>query len=128
MSNIKPRILFISSANPLVGPARLALDYSQAMKDYGLEVDLLTLNPVKSHPEILHVQNTITNIIKRKIVGLKNKILKRYPQEGYCFFYRKENLPPIASSAVLKKITKQYDIVLNIHILCHMLLPILSPL
>lgn len=107
----KPKILFISSANPLIGPARLALDYTKAMKEYGLEVDLLTLNPVESHPDILYVQDSINSIIKRKYVGLKDRILKRYPREGYYFFYRKENFPPVASSAVLKKITKQYDIV-----------------
>lgn len=111
MTEKKPQILFISSANPLVGPARLALDYTQAMKEYGFEVDLLTLNPVESHPEILYVNNTITNKIKRKFVGLKNRILKRYPESGYCFFYRKESLPPVDSASVLKKIRKQYDIV-----------------
>ena len=107
----KPRILFISSANPLVGPARLALDYTQAMKEHGLEVDLLTQNPVESHPDILFVKNTISNKIKNKILRLKNRILRRYPQNGYHFFYRKETLPPVDSSAVLKKIKKQYDIV-----------------
>ena len=111
MLDKKPRILFISSANPLIGPARLALDYTQAMKEYGLEVDLLTLNPVESHPEILFVKNTISNKIKNKIVRLKNKALRKYPQNGYNFFYRKETLPPVDSNAVLKEIKKQYDIV-----------------
>ena len=108
---MKPKILFISSANPLVGPARLALDYTQAMKEYGLEVDLLTLNPVESHPEILFVKNTISNKIKNRIVRFKNRILRNYPQNGYHFFYRKETLPPVDSTAVLKEIKKQYDIV-----------------
>lgn len=111
MLDKKPRILFISSANPLIGPARLALDYTKAMKEHGLEVDLLTLNPVESHPEILFVKNTISNKIKNKIVRFKNRIFRNYPQNGYHFFYRKETLPPVDSTAVLKEIKKQYDIV-----------------
>lgn len=111
MSKKEPRILFISSANPLVGPARLALDYTQAMRENGLEVDLLTLNPVESHPEFLFVNDTITNRLKKKFVKLKNKLLKIYAKDGYCFFYRKETSPPVDAEAVLKQITKQYDIV-----------------
>ena len=78
MLDNKPKILFISSANPLIGPARLALDYTQAMKEYGLEVDLLTLNPVESYPEILFVKNTISNKIKKEYASPETDTWQSY--------------------------------------------------
>ena len=51
----KTSILLISSADPLVGAGRVALDYYKAFRKNGLNIDFLTLYPVCGFPEIRYV-------------------------------------------------------------------------
>ena len=53
--NKKPAILYISSADPTVRAGRWALDYFNAFRKAGYDVDLLTKYKVKNHPEIYSV-------------------------------------------------------------------------
>ena len=112
MTNIPPRILFISSANPLVGPGIIGMEQYQQFKNAGFEIDMMTLYPVKDHPEILYVyekkkEPSIWKKIKNKYHRLTNTTLPGIP---YFFFYRKESRPPVPISIVLKKISKEYDL------------------
>ena len=50
-----PRILLISSANPLVGPGAIGMDIYDAFKRQGLAIDFLTLYKVESMPGIRYV-------------------------------------------------------------------------
>lgn len=106
----KPRILYISSANPLKGPGTIALSNYHALKEEGFDVDLLTLYPVEGYPEFIYVKQGISIIDK-----LKNRlksIIYPKPQKGYHFFYRKENQPPVSTKKILAKISRQYDLVM----------------
>ena len=115
MENKKPRILIISSADPTKGPGIVAQNAYKIFKKNDFEVDLLTKYKTYGHPEYLSVyncqQNNFLERIRVKINRLYRKlIIKQIPT--YFFFYRKETTPPIAVSKVLKRITKQYDVVL----------------
>ena len=111
-SNIK--VLLISSANPLVGPGRIGIDYYTAYRQYGFNVDFLTLNPVEGHNDILFIKKnrleTFFLKIRNKCKGGYNKYFFRQ-KPGFYFFYKHEENPPIPNSILLKSITKQYDIV-----------------
>ena len=108
MQTQKRKILIISSANPLKGPGVLAIDMYKALKDADVEVDLLTKFPVDDHPEYLFVKKELSFFtrVERKI---RNYLLRPHP--GHCFFYRKEDNPPVPVKQVLTKITKPYDMV-----------------
>ncbi len=47
-----PKILYISSADPTVGPGVIAMDHYNALKQNGAEVDFLTLRRVKNNREL----------------------------------------------------------------------------
>ena len=108
MQNKRKQILIISSADPLKGPGVLALDMYKSLSEAGADVDLLTKNPVKDHPEFLFVEEDFSFIEK-----IRNKILARFlrQEKGYYFFYKKDSNPPISTKKVLAKITKPYDMV-----------------
>lgn len=117
MKNEKPRILIISSANPTKGPGVVALNGYNAFKDYGYEVDLLTLYQTEGNPEFLSVYNCQEGKNRNFLMKIENKVNRIFRQlnirqnSEYCFFYRKETCPPIPCRDVLKRIKKKYDVV-----------------
>ena len=119
MQKSKPKILIISSANPTSGPGVLANDSLTAFRQMGLEADLLTLNRIDTHHDFLYVQDNLTFLgqLRHKISRLHPYYLRQrffnnlQPKGSYGFFYREDQKPPIRSSEVLKKIKKNYDLV-----------------
>jgi glycosyltransferase involved in cell wall biosynthesis len=111
----RPRILVISSVSPSVGPAIIASQYYDALREKGLEVDLLLKEPECDHPEYLHVVRA--GLDKSLLNRMKKKLKRRFDimqkqEKGYFFFYKKETHPPIPSSRVVRQIKKPYDLVL----------------
>lgn len=108
-----PKILIISSANPIIGPGRLAWDYYNAISSRGLTVDLLTKSKVEKYSDILYVEEKKKKNLAPRII---NKFLsfftRRRALSNYNFFYKNESNPPVKAELVLKKITKSYDLVL----------------
>lgn len=123
MSDSKPRILIISSANPSVGPGILSASWYDAYKNQGYDVDLLTLDKCVARPDFLYVQDTskLVDKLRIKIRSLYNRFYRvywtqrhkciPYPKNGYFFFYYKEDMPPVPIKKVMSKITKPYDMV-----------------
>lgn len=118
MNNSKPKILIVSSADPLKGPGVLASDYYNAYKQFGYEVDVLTTFKCELYPEFLYVCERYR--VRKKIVVffryLANKIsralfLKKPRDNKHYFFYREEEKPPVEINKVLNQIKKQYDLV-----------------
>lgn len=118
MSKDNPRILVLSSVDPHIGPAVIAEEEYKMLKRAGYEVDFMTLLPVESHPDYIHVYKsslekklTYTNIL-RKITD-NNRFIKQYRHvaPGFFFFYRKEIQPPVSVRDIVKAIKKEYDVV-----------------
>ena len=119
----KPKILIISSANPLKGPGVMASDIYKAYKKYGYEADVLTKFKCEKYPEFLYIyenakdekklSNRLTHYFFYRIYEKLRRIItfKPFPKGSYTFFYRKEEDPPISIDKVLNKITKNYDLV-----------------
>lgn len=108
-----PRILIISSANPLVGPGKLAWDYYNALKNRGLVVDFLTKFKVVDHTEVLYVKEKKgKNLLLRVINKFRSIFTRTKALSGYDFFYKKESNPPVKTELLLKKINKPYDLVI----------------
>lgn len=108
----KPRILLISSANPLVGAGRVALDYYKAFLQDNYEIDFLTLYPVEGYPKIKYVYKKpsgLRNWVKHVLYRITGKGAVK---PGYFFFYSKEQLPPVPVRKVLNKLDKRYDLIL----------------
>lgn len=107
-----PKILYISSADPTVGPGVIAMDHYNALKQNGAEVDFLTLRRVKNNTEIKYIyENKIP-----KWHNLRYRLYRRfgkYDKKGsYPFFYLKESHPPVPVKKVLKVIANDYDIII----------------
>ncbi len=113
MQTNKPRVLIISSCPLSMGPAAIAGQYYEALKNRGVEVDLLLKTPEPGRPEILSVlEKDVNNIICRIFHALKRRIFgKSFPRPGYSFYYKREDRPPVATDKILAKITKPYDLV-----------------
>ena len=110
-----PRTLIISSCALTLGPAVIAGQYYRALKNKGVEVDLLLKYPEDGRPDIISVydkkpsRNFFYRIIAKVIRTIKNQ---NYPiGMPYRFFYKREDNPPVPSDKVIKKITKKYDLV-----------------
>ena len=76
-----PKVLIISSANPFKGPGRLAWDNYLVIKDFGIEVDFLTMYKT-DNPEVKSVfeeQNSDGWKFKLKYCrkSLKDRILNK---------------------------------------------------
>ncbi len=121
MSVLYPKVLLISSANPFIGPGVLAIDSLSAFKDYGVECDLLTKERIMERPDIQYViDNTSTfKYIIHKIFSKISRLFDRFTKhplakqkKEFSFFYKKEDNPPIPVNKVLKKIKKDYDLVI----------------
>lgn len=107
-----PKILLISSASPLKGPGRVALDYYKAFKQEGCEIDFLTLYPVEGCPEIKYIYSRPSGIRNRLYYYLYSFTGRRNVKPGYYFFYTREQLPPVPVRRVLKSVKRDYDLVL----------------
>lgn len=110
----KPRVLIISSCPLSMGPAAIAGQYYEALKNRGVEVDMLLKTPEPDRPDIMSVleKEDRKNIIFRILQNIKWRIIgKNTPRPGYSFFYKRENQPPVATDTILSKITKPYDLV-----------------
>ena len=112
MTNPKPRVLIVSSV--IGGPAVMGLQYYEALRQKGIEVDFLTKYPEPNHPDLLWVVKR--NSVKDYLIRFKNKmrwlIVGGKPKEKeHFFFYTYEKWPPVPSHLVLKAIKKKYDLV-----------------
>lgn len=110
----KPSVLVISSVSPSIGPAVIGLQYYEALKRKGIDVDFLTKYPDPNHPEFLWVVKN--GYDKRLFVNIKRKLrwllVGGTPKEKeHFFFYTYEKWPPVPSRLVLKAIKKKYDLV-----------------
>lgn len=111
----KGNILFISSANPIVGTGSIAMDYVKALQQGGYHVDFLTKYKVDSYPEILYVTRRYKNKYIDKLSNLKFKLWVKFCNpniEQHSLFYTKESTPPVKIEKILKSIRKCYDIVI----------------
>lgn len=125
MQASKPKILIISSANPVIGPGVLATDWYRAFCSQGYNVDLLTLYKCDAHPEFKYVYdeplsgwrkiwNQMTHHPFERICSTLRFRLngKKYHLSDHYFFYRKEENPPVPVSHVLSAIQgEKYDYV-----------------
>lgn len=108
----KPKILLISSASPIKGPGRVALDYYQAFKQEGYQIDFLSLYAVEGYPDIRYIYSKPSAIRRRfyhylyAFTGIRNVL------PNYYFFYTREQLPPVPVRKVLHKVDSHYDLVL----------------
>lgn len=110
-----PRILIVSSGALSMGPGVLAGQYYRALQNRGAEVDLLLKYPEEDFPDILSVydKKPSRNLLARVLRKIKRMIVGGdYPiGEPYRFFYKREDNPPVPSEKVIRKITKEYDLV-----------------
>ena len=109
----KKRVLLISSANPIKGPGAIGLDVYNAFKEYGCEVDFLTLYKVDSIPDVKYIYKNPSKWrnLAFKLFKFSRRLLSKSMDMGHCFFYKKETHPPVQTSKILQKIKKPYDIV-----------------
>ncbi len=120
MTEKLPRVLIISSTNPTKGNGAVAMNFYNALKKYGVEVDFLTKHYVKQHPDFYYLYkfdrwpNYIGYKIQKKY-GLEkrsNEKADAVEQQGdHTFDYGREDDPPIPADIVISKITKEYDVV-----------------
>lgn len=104
-------MLIISSADPMSGPGGIALDYVNAFREAGYTVDFLTKFEVPGHPDFMFVEKHGSNTFDNFRFKLWIKFVKP-DTANHALFYRKESEPPVGISKVLKKIKKDYDIIL----------------
>lgn len=108
--DVKPRILYISSASPVKGPGAIGWKHVTKLKQAGYNVDMLTLYREPSLPDVKYIKDKVGLAEKiRKYFLFRFNLLKGSP---HYFFYREESLPPVAVSSVVSKITKEYDLVM----------------
>ena len=112
MTNPKPVVLIVSSV--ISGPAVMGLQYYEALKQKGIEVDFLTKYPEPNYPDLLWVvkKNSVKDYLIRLINRMRWLIVGGKPKEKeHYFFYTYEKWPPVPSRLVLKAIKKKYDLV-----------------
>lgn len=124
MHNNKPSILIISSTDPTKANGAVAMNFYNALKRYGYDVDLLTRRYVKERPDFLYLYkyDRWPNYIGYKIqkhFGWEKYANRRgwaIAQQGnHTFDYGREDDPPIPTDFILSKITKQYDAVYTVY-------------
>lgn len=116
MSYIPSKILIISSGRISQGPNIMVKQFYNAFNQQGYEVDLLLKYPEPNHPEYMYVVKD--DYEKTIFARLRNKFCRFLSRKWtiadnqHFFFYSKEKYPPIPSRFVVKKIKKEYDLVL----------------
>lgn len=116
MSNIRPKILIISSCRLSQGPAAIAKQYYDAFCQHGYETDLLLKYPEAGHPEYKYVVKD--NYERSFFTRLRNRYYRfrsrkwKIVDYQYLIFYTKEIYPPTPSKLVVNKIETEYDLVL----------------
>ena len=117
-------ILIVSSADPSVAAGVLAVDYYNALKKNGYDVDFLTKNKSLDYPDFLYIQYNKVNKAVRKIVKFFNritfKVIRIITKRDYkllnqrYFFYKNEQRPPVSNKKLLKALpkNKKYDFIL----------------
>ena len=120
----KKNILLISSANPSVASGVLAVDYYNALKKSGVNVDFLTKNKSVDYPDFLYIKETFSNKVFIKILSFIKracfKLFKIITKRDYkllvqrYFFYKNERKPPVSNRRLLNALPrdKQYDLIL----------------
>lgn len=103
------RILLISSASLTKGPGAIAMNMYDALCEQGCEVDVLTLHQEETFSKAKYIYKKDSRL-NGFLFRVCRKLWK-HPKNGYCFFYRKENYPPVPSTIVLHHIKKSYDAV-----------------
>ncbi len=109
-----PRVLVISSVNPLKGTGTVAYNFYRALKNAGIEADFLTKDPVPGHPEILYVlPEPRRRTLREHFQALRSHYLGRFiGQKGeHSFDYGREENPPVDPRLITRRITKPYDVV-----------------
>lgn len=114
----KYKVLIITAPNPYIGPGGGALNLYNGLRERGNECDILTKDEILGHPEILYVYKHKPLIYSLIIKALKKigaifrlNYLCVNPHAPHYFFYRLEESPPVKVSRVIKKISKQYNVV-----------------
>ncbi|MCM1021799.1 MAG: glycosyltransferase [Muribaculum sp.] len=108
----KGRVLVLSSANPMVGPGTLAYDYTRALQIDGYEADLLTLNSVDGHSEILSLYRGPYSRFHNLRFKIWEKLRHPDPTGEHRLFYCREEDMPVPMSRFRRAIRKNYDYVL----------------
>lgn len=120
MPDKKPGILIISATDPTKSSGVVAMNFYNALKKSGYDVDFLTKHYVKSHPDFLYLYKyerwpNYLNYKYQKKYGLEkysNSKSEAIAQQGnHAFDYGREDDPPIPVDIILKKIKKNYDAV-----------------
>ncbi len=105
------KVLFISSINPIKGPGTIGLDYVNALRKYGYNVDFLTKYKVDKIHNIKYVYPKKKDSLFSFIEKIRRKLFEPYVGTHY-LFYRKESSPPVKINKILKKIDDDYDILI----------------
>ncbi len=117
-------ILLISSGTPTDNSPKMAFDMVDALTAGGHVTDLLLKYPVKRegtstisvYPESAIFQHKVINGLKRRLNSILNRILPKQsgvnPIGNYYFFTTNEEKPPVKIPRILRKINKDYDLVL----------------
>lgn len=117
-------ILIVSSANPSVAAGVLAVDYYNALKKNGSEVDFLTKNKSLEYPDFFYVEENCAEKYLRRIITFIKKVSFKFfriiTRRDYkllvqrYFFYQNERKPPVSNRKLLKALpkNKQYDLIL----------------
>lgn len=108
----RPCVLLISSVDPHVGPAKVALDYYRAFVQCGIDINFLTKYPVEGYPDIKYVYKKPRRLYNKLIGWFYTITGLKKTKPGHCFFYTYEFLPQVPVSHVLAAINRKYDLVL----------------
>lgn len=106
------KVLFISSANPLIGPGAIGMDYYNALLQGGYDVDFLTLKKVPGFPNIKYIYDKRIPKFDHFWFKLNKKLGRFKDDENHHIFYMKESQPPVAINKILSKIRRDYDIII----------------
>lgn len=108
--NNSPHILLISSASLTKGPGTIAMNIYDALCEQGCDVDILTLYKENAFPIAKYIYKK-----KSRLNSLFFRISRKFwnkTKKEFCFFYQKENIPPVPTSKVLDQIEGSYDAVI----------------
>lgn len=110
MNNIYKKVLIISSADPMKGPGAIGRYIYEAFLEKGYSSDFLTLYRVQEKKEFKFIYK-----YPSKLNNIRFKFQKKFINpinSGYCFFYKKETMPPVSVNKVLNAIGDDYDLVI----------------